>query len=84
MASKETTVNITRTGGVTRTRRIFTLVPPVIDNGGTLSQDKGKQVVSNKKMQDSTPINNVEEFVCINKRSEYKVLDQLNQTPSKK
>ncbi|KAI5389879.1 hypothetical protein KIW84_075258 [Lathyrus oleraceus] len=45
----EPMVNITRTGGVIRSGRIFAPVPPVIDNSGTSDQEKGKQVESNQQ-----------------------------------
>lgn len=48
LAIKEPTINITGTAGVTRSGRIFALVPPTIDNGGTASQDKGKQIERNQ------------------------------------
>lgn len=76
-------MNITGTRGVTRSRRIFGLVPRVIDNGGTSNQDKRKQVEGTQQRQDSTPISEVEEFMCIIKKSDYKVVDQFNQTSSK-
>lgn len=76
-------MNITGTGGVTRIGRIFTPVPPVIDNGGTSSQDKGKQIEGNQQRHDSTPTSEVEEFLHIIKKSDYKVVNQLNQTLSK-
>lgn len=43
VASNEPIVNITRTGGVTISGRIFAHAPAVIDNSGTSNQDKGKQ-----------------------------------------
>lgn len=47
MASNEPVFNITEIGGVTRSGRIFTSVPPAIDNGETSRQDKGKQIENN-------------------------------------
>lgn len=87
LASKEPTINISRTWGVTRSGRIFSPVPPTNDNGGTSSQDTRKQVESNEQGQDSTqratPVSEVEEFLHIIKKSDYKVVEKLNQTPSK-
>lgn len=83
ITSNEPTMNITRTSRVTRSGRIFAHGHPVIDYGGTSNQDKGKQVEASQQRQDSTPINNVKEFLCIIKRSEYNVVDQLNQALSK-
>lgn len=36
-------MNITGTGGVRRSGRIFAHVPPIIENGGTFNHDKGKK-----------------------------------------
>lgn len=81
----EPLANITGTGGVNRSGRIFAPVPHTTDNGGTSSQDKGKQVKSDQQRQYSThketPIREVEEFLRIIKKSDYKVVEKLNQTP---
>lgn len=66
-----------------RSGRIFALVPPVIDNDDTSNQEKGKQVETDHQRQDSLPTSEVEEFLCIIKKSDYNVVDQLNQTLSK-
>ena len=49
IVSNEPMVVITGTGGVTRSGGIFEIVLPVIDNGGTSNQDKGKQVESDQQ-----------------------------------
>lgn len=58
-----------------------------MDNGVTSNQDKGKQIENNQQGQDSTqkltPVNEVEEFLRIIRKSDYKLLEQLDQTPSK-
>lgn len=55
--------------------------------GKVLGVKKGKQVENNEQGRDSTqratPISEVEEFMRIIKKSDYKVVEQLNQTPSK-
>lgn len=48
VAPNEPMVNIAGTDGVTRSGRIFSPVPPVIDNSGTSNQEKGKQVEDNQ------------------------------------
>lgn len=58
----------------------FHLYPRVIDNGGTSNQEKGKQVEKDQRRQDFPPISEVEEFLRIIKKSDYKVVDLLNQT----
>lgn len=87
LASKEPAINIVGTWGVTRSRRIFAPVPSTNDNGGNACQDKGKQIESNQQEHDSTPkstlISEVEEILCIIKKSHYKVVEQLCQMPSK-
>lgn len=54
LGSKESSVNIVGTGGVTQRSRIFSPVPPTNDNGGTSNQDKGKKVESNEQGHDYT------------------------------
>lgn len=84
MESKEPTANISGTGGVTQSRKIFAPIPSTNDNGETSSQDKGNQVESNEQGKDytqrATPVSEVEEFTCIIKKSDYKMVKQLNQT----
>lgn len=83
VASNEPMVSIIGIGGVTRSGRIFAHVPPVIDNGWTSNQEKGKQVEKDQQSQDFPPTIEVEKFLRITKKSDYKVVDQLNQTLSK-
>lgn len=83
VASNEPMVNITGIGGVTISGRIFALVPLVIENGGTSNQDEGKQIKNDQQRKDSLPTSEVKEFLCIIKKRDYMVVDQLNQTPSK-
>lgn len=75
--------NMTGTGEVTRNERIFAPIPPVIDNNGPSAQEKGKQTKNAQQRQDSLPAIEVVEFLRIINRSDYRVVDQLNQTPSK-
>lgn len=54
LESKEPTINIVGTWGVTRSGRVFAPVPPINENGGASNQGKGKQVKSNEQGRDST------------------------------
>ncbi|XP_050890917.1 uncharacterized protein LOC127096379 [Lathyrus oleraceus] len=81
--SAEPIENMTGIGGVTRSGRIFAPMPPMTDNGGLSSQEKGTQMKNAQQRQDSLPTNELDEFVCIIKRSDYTVVDQLDQTLSK-
>lgn len=87
--SEEASVNITRVGGITRSGRVFAPIPPA-DKGsqGASSRNPGKQVVNDDGLgknaaQKETPTDEVEEFLRLIKKSDYKMVDQLNQTPSK-
>ncbi|XP_050895276.1 uncharacterized protein LOC127101883 [Lathyrus oleraceus] len=86
--SSESTINIASIGGMTQSGRIFASVPsPEKDNIEVVAKNKGKQVVSTSQgqvpPQNKSVPEDVEEFLRIIKRSDYKVVDQLNQTPSK-
>ncbi|XP_050896935.1 uncharacterized protein LOC127103747 [Lathyrus oleraceus] len=83
MASNEPMASIADTGGVTRSGRTFAPVPPQIDNGGTSNQEKGNQIEVDQQRKDSLPTSKVDEFLRIIKRRNYRVVNQLNQTPSK-
>lgn len=73
---------------MTRSGRIFASVPP-LENGnlGVVAKNKGKQASKPEQgqvlLQGKSTSDDVEEFLRILKRSDYKVVDQLNQTPSK-
>ncbi|XP_050883778.1 uncharacterized protein LOC127086990 [Lathyrus oleraceus] len=76
-------INITGTGGITRSGRIFA---PILTPIGTINpstSDKGKQIDGTNQRQDPAPSNKVYEFLHIIKKSDYRVVDQLNQAPSK-
>ncbi|KAI5444251.1 hypothetical protein KIW84_012756 [Lathyrus oleraceus] len=75
--------NIVGTDGVTRSGRIFARAPPPIENDGPLAQDRGKQVDNAQPRQDPLTTSEVDELQRIIKRSDYRVVEQLNQTPSK-
>lgn len=79
----EPIANMTGIGRVTRSGRIFAPMPSMTDNSNPSAQEKGKQTENVQERQDSLPHNEVEEFSWIIKRSDYRVVDQLNQTPSK-
>ncbi|XP_050920473.1 uncharacterized protein LOC127138115 [Lathyrus oleraceus] len=83
LKSSDPMINITGTGGITRSGRIFapTLTPIGTINPST--SDKGKQIDGTNQRQDPAPSNEVDEFLRIIKKSDYRVVNQLNQTPSK-
>ncbi|XP_050916330.1 uncharacterized protein LOC127131453 [Lathyrus oleraceus] len=81
--SDDPLISIAGTGGVTRSDRISAPAPPPIENGGPSTNDRGKQVNNTPLRQDPLTTSEVDEFMCIIKRSDYRVVKQLNQTPSK-
>ncbi|XP_050919814.1 uncharacterized protein LOC127137391 [Lathyrus oleraceus] len=83
MKSNDPIVSIVGTGEVTRSGRIFAPVPPSIGPSGPSILNKAKQIDDTQQRQDSLPTNEVDEFLRIIKRSDYRVVEQLNQTPSK-
>ncbi|XP_058766556.1 uncharacterized protein LOC131640166 [Vicia villosa] len=87
---KEDVDNVVGIGRMTRSGRIFN--PPQNardDNAEALAQAKGKRVVEDTVEQgqssnsEDTVAKEMEEFLKIIKKSEYKVVDQLSQTQSK-
>ncbi|KAI5405471.1 hypothetical protein KIW84_052309 [Lathyrus oleraceus] len=75
-------------GGFTRSGRLFVPQVPKDNNAEALARTKGKQVVVEEEpVRKEVPENyfekDVEEFMRIIKKSDYKIVDQLNQTPSK-
>ncbi|XP_050889426.1 uncharacterized protein LOC127094663 [Lathyrus oleraceus] len=86
---QEPVVNITGTSGMTRSGRIFAAPPPPPEKEdlGTNAKSKGKQSAGPEQEQTQTQgkvaPDDVEEFLRIIKKSDYKVVDHLNQTPSK-
>lgn len=83
MMSNEPIVSIASTDGVTQSKRIFAPTFPPDDNSGPSAQEKGKQIKNTQQRQDSLPANEVYKFLRIIRRSDYRMVDQLNQTPSK-
>ncbi|XP_050916801.1 uncharacterized protein LOC127131973 [Lathyrus oleraceus] len=83
MTFDEPIVSIVGTGGVTRNGRIFALTSSPVDNSGPSVQNKGKQIENAQQRQESIHANEVGEFLRIIRRSDYRVVQQLNQTPSK-
>lgn len=83
ITSDKPIVSIAGTGGVTRNGRIFSPKSLPFENSGPSIQDKGKQIENAQQRQDSLPANEVDGFLRIIRRSEYKVANQLNKTPSK-
>ncbi|XP_050916295.1 uncharacterized protein LOC127131413 [Lathyrus oleraceus] len=85
---EEASGNITGAGGITRSGRVFTPVPPAYNgNQGASNRNPGKQVVNDdgrgqNTTQKANSTDEVEEFLHLIKKSDYKVVDQLNQTPS--
>lgn len=72
---EEPIVNIAGTSGVTRSVRIFAPTSPPIDNSDPSTHAKGKHIENTQQRQDSLPANEVDEFLCIIRRSDYKVVD---------
>ncbi|XP_050919544.1 uncharacterized protein LOC127137099 [Lathyrus oleraceus] len=83
LKSSDPMINITGTGGITRSGRIFAPTPIPIGTINPSTSDKGKQIDGAQQRQDPAPSNEVDEFLRIIKKSDYRVVDQLNQTPSK-
>lgn len=80
--------NITGMGGMTRSDRVFASTPPPEKNNlEAAAKNKGKQVVNAGHgqifPQGKSTSDDVEEFLRIIKRSDYKVVDHINKTPSK-
>ena len=78
--------NIAGTWGMTRSGRVFGSEPPK-KKDATSIKDKGKAVVETSQEKEP-PSKNItdqeeEEFMKIIKRSNYRVVDQLHQTPAK-
>ncbi|XP_050889755.1 uncharacterized protein LOC127095054 [Lathyrus oleraceus] len=83
LKSSDLMINIIGTRGITRSGRIFV---PTLTPIGTVhpsTSEKGKQIDDANQRQDPAPSNEVNEFLRIIKKSDYRVVDQLNQTPSK-
>lgn len=76
-------VKMIGTGGVRRNGRIFAPIPLVTDNNGPLAQEISKKTENAQQRKYSLPTNEVDEFLRIIKRSDYRVVNQLNQTLSK-
>ncbi|XP_050914741.1 uncharacterized protein LOC127129632 [Lathyrus oleraceus] len=83
LKSSDPMINITGTSGITRSGRIFAPTPTPIGTINPSNSDKGKQIDGAQQRQDLAPSNEVDEFLRIIKKSGYRVVDQLNQTPSK-
>lgn len=81
--SDDPLISIAGTGSVIRIGRIFAPTPPPIENSGPSAQDKGKKVGNTPPRQDPLTTSEVDEFLCIIKRSDCRVVEKLNQTPSK-
>ncbi|KAI5387225.1 hypothetical protein KIW84_073389 [Lathyrus oleraceus] len=80
--------NVGGLGGFTRSGHLFAPQPLRDNNAEALAKAKGKQAaVDEEPVQKEAPEGlfekDVEEFMKIIKKSDYKVVDQLNQTPSK-
>ncbi|XP_050889358.1 uncharacterized protein LOC127094581 [Lathyrus oleraceus] len=83
LKSSDPMINITGTNGVTRSGRIFAPTPTPIGTINPSTSDKGKQIDGAQQRQDPAPSSEVDEFLRIIKKSDYRVVDHLNQTPSK-
>ncbi|XP_050890983.1 uncharacterized protein LOC127096461 [Lathyrus oleraceus] len=82
LKSSDPMINITDTSGIMRSGRIFSPTPTPIGTINPSTSDKGKQIDGAQQRQDPAPSNEVDEFLRIIKKSDYRVVDQLNQTPS--
>ncbi|XP_050878617.1 uncharacterized protein LOC127082421 [Lathyrus oleraceus] len=83
LKSSDPMINIIGTSGITRSGRIFAPTPTPIGTINPSTSNKGKQIDGAQQREDPTPSNEVDEFLRIIKKSDYRVVDQLNQTPSK-
>ncbi|KAI5433971.1 hypothetical protein KIW84_020996 [Lathyrus oleraceus] len=80
--------NVGGPGGFTRSGRLFMPQPLRDANAEASAKSKGKQAVvdeepTQKDVPEGSFEKDVEEFMKIIKKSDYKIVDQLNQTPSK-
>ncbi|KAI5430823.1 hypothetical protein KIW84_035085 [Lathyrus oleraceus] len=80
--------NVGGPGGFTRSGRLFAPQPLRDNNAEALAKAKGKQAMvdeepAQKEVPEGSFEKDVEEFMKIIKKSDYKIVDQLNQTPSK-
>ncbi|KAI5430682.1 hypothetical protein KIW84_035048 [Lathyrus oleraceus] len=80
--------NVGGPGGFTRSGRLFAPQPLRDANVEASAKSKGKQVVvdeepAQKEVPEGSFEKDAEEFMKIIKKSDYKIVDQLNQTPSK-
>jgi hypothetical protein len=79
--------NVGGPGGFTRSGRLFAPQPLRDANAEASARAKGKQAVVDEeptqKEAEGSFDKDVEEFMKIIKKSDYKIVDQLNQTPSK-
>ena len=79
--------NVGGPGGFTRSGRLFAPQPLRDATAEASARAKGKQAVVDEepaqKEAEGSFQKDVEEFMKIIKKSDYKIVDQLNQTPSK-
>lgn len=75
--------NIVNIGGITRSGRVFSPEQPPKKN--TLESSKGKEEVGSWEVpsKKGVPQQEAKKFLRLIRKSDYKVVDQLNQTPSK-
>lgn len=76
---KDPIINIVVTGGVTRSGRIFVYAPPSVGLRNPSNLDKGKQIDDTQQRQSHAPSDEVKELLCIIKKRDYLVVEQLNQ-----
>lgn len=85
---KESVVNIVGTGRMTRSGQVFASTPPLEKNNfKPLAKGKGKRNANADQGKNPTlnksPLEDVDELMRIIRRSDYKMVEQLNQMPSK-
>lgn len=73
--SYDSLISIPETGGVTKSGGIFTPAPPPSENRGPSSPDREKQVDNTQPRQDPLTTSEVEKFMRIIKRSDYRVVE---------
>lgn len=83
MKSNDPIIIVAGIRGVTRSGKVFTPAPPPVVPSNPSILDKGKKIDDAQQRQDYLPTIDIEESLRIIKKSDYRMVEQLNQTPSK-
>lgn len=83
MKSNNPIISTTGIGGVTRGGRIFAPAPPPIGTSNPSTLYRGKRIDDTQQRQDYVHNSEVDEFLRIINRSDYRLVEQINQTASK-